>query len=66
VVAWEGDHDVRFLLAGLLLPLIPCTLVVLLSTNEKLLDPSLDASSPKAAAVPRSGFHRSFHDKNLQ
>jgi len=52
VVAWAGDRDVRVLLAGLLLgSLIPYSLMVILPTNKKLLDPSLDASSPEAAAL---------------
>jgi uncharacterized membrane protein len=52
VVAWAGDRDRKVLLAGLLLgSLIPYTLVVILPTNKRLLDPSLDASSPEAAAL---------------
>lgn len=52
VVAWAGERDRRVLLAGLLLgSLIPYTLVVILPTNKRLLDPSLDASSPEAAAL---------------
>jgi uncharacterized membrane protein len=52
VAAWAENGDRRVLFAGLLLgSLIPYTLLVILPTNKKLLDPSLDARSPEAAAL---------------
>jgi hypothetical protein len=53
VLAWLASRDVRILIAGLLLgSVIPFTLLVILPTNKRLLDPSLDASSAEASAPP--------------
>lgn len=52
VLAWLSSRDVGILTAGLLLgSVIPFTLLVILPTNERLLDPSLDASSAEAASL---------------
>ena len=52
VLAWRASRDVGILIAGLLLgSVIPFTLLVILPTNKRLLDPSLEASSPEAAAM---------------
>ena len=52
VAAWAENGNGRVLLAGLLLgSFIPYTLLVVLPTNKKLLDPSLNARSPEAAAL---------------
>lgn len=54
VLAWTASPDVGILVAGLLLgSAIPFTLLVILPTNKRLLDPSLDASSAEAAALLR-------------
>jgi uncharacterized membrane protein len=52
VLAWTASRDVGILVAGLLLgSAIPFTLLVILPTNKRLLDPSLDPSSVEAAAL---------------
>jgi uncharacterized membrane protein len=52
VVAWGYGHDARVLVAGLLLgSVVPFTLVVILPTNQQLLDPQLDRRSPRAAEL---------------
>ncbi len=50
-------RDVRVVIAALLLgSVIPFTLLVILPTNRRLLDPALDASSAEASALlVRSG-----------
>jgi uncharacterized membrane protein len=54
VIAWTMVRDARLLAAALLLgSLVPFTLLVILPTNKRLLDPSLDASSAKATALLR-------------
>jgi uncharacterized membrane protein len=53
-LAWAANRDVRLLLAGVLLgSLIPFTLLVILPTNKRLLDPSLDATSAEAVVLLR-------------
>jgi hypothetical protein len=50
--AWMRSGDLVVLLGGLLLgAVIPFTLVVILPTNNRLLDPALDRSSPEAAQL---------------
>lgn len=52
VLAWVQGEDVRVLLGGLALGLvIPFTLVVILPTNRRLLDPGLDRRSTEAARL---------------
>ena len=52
LIAWAQGRGVAVLLGGLLLGLvIPFTLVVILPTNQRLLDPSLDRRSAEAAAL---------------
>jgi uncharacterized membrane protein len=51
-MAWISTRDLGVLAAGLLLgSVIPFTLLVILPTNKKLLDPSLDPSSAEAASL---------------
>ena len=46
VAAWLGGSNLPWLLAGVLLgSVIPFTLVVILPTNKRLLDPTLDKRS---------------------
>jgi hypothetical protein len=50
--AWMRSGDLVVLLGGLLLgAVIPFTLLVILPTNNRLLDPALDRSSPEAAQL---------------
>lgn len=52
IVAWFQDRDGAVLIGGILLGLvIPFTLLVMLPTNQRLLDSSLDRRSPEAAAL---------------
>jgi uncharacterized membrane protein len=52
ILAWTARGDVMFLVAGVLLgSVIPFTLIVILPTNKRLLDSSLDPSSAEAAAL---------------
>src|SRR5688572_16454330 len=52
VGAWALGQDVPVLVAGLLLgAAIPFTLLVVLPTNKRLLDPALDAHSSDAGAL---------------
>jgi uncharacterized membrane protein len=52
IVAWAQGHRLVVLIGGLLLgAVIPFTLVVILPTNKRLLDPGLDRSSAEAAAL---------------
>jgi uncharacterized membrane protein len=52
LVAWAQGRGVGVLIGGLLLGLvIPFTLVVILPTNQLLLDPGLDRGSAEAAAL---------------
>jgi uncharacterized membrane protein len=49
VVAWYQKGDVGWLVWGLLLgALVPFTLVVIMPTNRRLLDPELDSGSAEA------------------
>jgi uncharacterized membrane protein len=49
VVAWYQNGDVGWLVWGLLFgALIPFTLVVIMPTNRRLLDPGLDSGSAEA------------------
>jgi hypothetical protein len=52
ILAWTASRDAGILVAGLLLgSAIPFTLLVILPTNKRLLDPTLDASSAEAATL---------------
>ena len=52
VGAWALGRSVPVLVAGLLLgAVIPFTLLVVLPTNKRLLDPALDPHSPEAASL---------------
>ena len=52
VIGWWQGSGVPLLIAGLLLAsLIPFTLLVILPTNKRLLDPGLDRSSPEAGIL---------------
>src|SRR5690242_4248877 len=52
VGAWAGGHGVLPLAAGLLMAaVIAFTLVVILPTNKRLLDPALDSGSAEAATL---------------
>jgi hypothetical protein len=52
LVAWTRGAGLPVLLGGVLLGLvIPFTLVVILPTNRRLLDPTLDRASSDAAAL---------------
>jgi uncharacterized membrane protein len=52
VLDWAQDRALPVLVGGLLLGLVvPFTLVVILPTNNRLLNPALDRRSPEAAAL---------------
>jgi anthrone oxygenase-like protein len=52
IAAWVKARDLRVLIGALLLgAVIPFTLLVIRSTNARLLDPVLDPSSPEAALL---------------
>jgi hypothetical protein len=52
ITAWAQGRGLAVLIGGLLLGLvIPFTLVVILPTNKRLLDPGLDRSSAEAALL---------------
>jgi hypothetical protein len=52
LVAWVQGRALAVLVGGVLLGLvIPLTLIVILPTNKRLLDPGLDRSSAEAAAL---------------
>ncbi|HEX5528343.1 MAG TPA: DUF1772 domain-containing protein, partial [Methylomirabilota bacterium] len=52
VAAWAVGSAAVVLVAGLLLgAVVPFTLIVILPTNERLLDPTLDPGSVEAAAL---------------
>jgi uncharacterized membrane protein len=52
LVAWVRGRSVEVLIGGLLLgAVIPFTLVVILPTNNRLLDPGLDRGSAEATAL---------------
>jgi uncharacterized membrane protein len=52
ILAWAASRDVGILIAGLLLgSAVPFTPLVILPTNKRLLDPTLDASSAEARAL---------------
>jgi uncharacterized membrane protein len=52
LVAWAQGRGVEVLIGGLLLgAVIPFTLVVILPTNQRLLDPGLHSGSAEAAAL---------------
>ena len=54
VVAWMQGRGVAVLLGGVLLGIvIPFTLIVILPTNQQLLDPGLDRTSTHAAGLLR-------------
>jgi uncharacterized membrane protein len=54
VVGWLQGQGVVTLLAGLLLgSVVPVTLLFIFPTNRRLLDPSLEASSPQTLALLR-------------
>jgi Anthrone oxygenase len=52
VVAWAQGRGAAVLIAGVMLGLvIPFTLIVILPTNTRLLDPALERGSSEAAAL---------------
>jgi hypothetical protein len=52
IVAWATGRGALALIAGILLgAVIPYTLLVVLPTNKRLLDPSLDAGAPDAGPL---------------
>ena len=52
VAAWIQGSPTPLLVAGVLLgALIPFTLIVILPTNKRLLDPRLDRTAPEATAM---------------
>lgn len=52
VVAWTQGAGTVVLFGGILLGLvIPFTVIVILPTNKRLLDPALDRASPETAAL---------------
>ncbi len=52
VVAWWQGAGTSWLIGGLLLGFsIPWTLLVILPTNKRLLDPALDGTSPEATML---------------
>ena len=52
VAAWSRGHGPAALIAGLLLAaIIAFTLIVILPTNKRLLDPTLDPGSAEAATL---------------
>jgi len=52
VVAWSQGAGVAWLAWGVLFGmLIPFTLIVIKPTNQRLLDPGLDSSSPEAGQL---------------
>jgi uncharacterized membrane protein len=52
LVAWRQERGLMVLIGGLLLGgVIPFTLLVILPTNKRLLDPGLDRGSAEAAAL---------------
>lgn len=54
VIAWVNVRDPWLLAAALLLgSVIPFTLLVILPTNKRLLDPALEASSAEAVSLLR-------------
>jgi Domain of unknown function (DUF1772) len=58
LAAWAQGAGGAVLVGGVLLGLvIPFTLIVILPTNKRLLDPSLDRGSPEAAALLRRWGH---------
>jgi uncharacterized membrane protein len=51
-IAWLQGSGIAWLVGGLLLgAMIPFTLVILMPTNRRLLDPGLDAGSPEAGEL---------------
>src|SRR5262245_26970602 len=52
IVRWEQGGGLGWLVGGVLLAsVVPFTLLVILPTNHRLLDPSLDKTSPEAGAL---------------
>ncbi len=52
VAAWAQGSATTVLIAGLLLgAVVPFTLIVIMPTNKRLLNPGLDRGSPEAAAL---------------
>ena len=52
IVRWATLGDVSWLIGGLLLAaLIPYTLIAIMPTNQRLLDPTLDADGAEAVAL---------------
>ncbi len=52
VAAWTQGSPTPVLISGLLLgAVIPFTLIVIMPTNKRLLDPTLDRGSPEAGAL---------------
>lgn len=52
LAAWAGGRGLPVLIGGVLLGLVvPFTLIVILPTNKRLLDPALDRGSAEAAGL---------------
>ena len=54
IVSWAGGGSAAWLIGGAALgALVPFTLLVIMPTNKRLLDATLDAGSPEATALLR-------------
>jgi uncharacterized membrane protein len=51
VRGWLGGGTIWFVASGLILAVIPFTLIAILPTNSRLLDPSLDRASDEARTL---------------
>lgn len=51
VAAWQLSDVLVFVAALLLGAVVPCTLIVILPTNKRLLDPTLDRSGAEASRL---------------
>jgi uncharacterized membrane protein len=51
VRGWLGGGAIWFVASGLILAVIPFTLIAILPTNSRLLDPSLDRASDEARTL---------------
>ena len=62
LIAWLQDSGITWLVGGLLIvAVIPYTLIAILPTNNKLLDPSLDKNSAYAnGLLKRWGYLHAF------
>ena len=51
VRGWLGGGTIWFVASGLILAVVPFTLIAILPTNSRLLDPSLDRASDEARTL---------------